>query len=170
MIKGFKGSSPEFDKTNYIAETALLIGNVRLGRNTSIWPNVVLRGDINSIQIGENSNVQDNSTLHVSKKDRCIIGNNVTIGHNSVVHGSKVGDNCIIGIGSILLNGSVIGKNSIIAAGAVVREGMVVPENSLVVGVPGVIKKKLDDAQIERIKRNAEEYVMLKDKYLNEKK
>lgn len=166
MIKELDGKKPIIDEDSFIAETAVLIGNVEVNKGASIWYNAVLRGDNNLIKIEENANVQDNATIHVDKNYKCIVGKNSTIGHNALVHGCIIGDNCLIGMGAIVLNGAVIGENSIIGAGAVVTEGAVIPANSLVVGVPGKIKKELSEEDIENIRKNGEDYVQLwREKY-----
>lgn len=161
MIKELKGMKPIIDEDSFIAETAVLIGDVLVKKGANIWYNAVLRADVGRIEIGENTNVQDNSTIHVDEEYPCIIGDNTTIGHNALVHGCTVGDNCLIGMGAIVLNGAEIGENSIIGAGAVVTEGAKIPPNSLVVGVPGKIKKTLGEEEKEMIRKNGQIYVDL---------
>lgn len=166
MIKELDGIKPVIDEDSFIAETAVLIGNVEVNKGASIWYNAVLRGDSNLIKIEENANVQDNATIHVDSNYKCVVGRNSTIGHNALVHGCIIEDNCLIGMGAIVLNGAVIGKNSIIGAGAVVTEGAIIPPNSLVVGVPGKIKKELSEEDIKSITNNGEVYVNLwREKY-----
>ena len=141
MIKEFEGKSPELDPKTFIAEGAQVIGAVKMKEFSSLWFNTVVRGDVNHIEIGCYSNVQDNSVVHVSDTFPTIIGDYVTIGHNAVIHACTIEDHCLIGMGSILLTGSVIGTGSIIGAGALIRENQVIPPYSLVVGVPGKILK-----------------------------
>jgi carbonic anhydrase/acetyltransferase-like protein (isoleucine patch superfamily) len=145
----------------YIAPGAQIVGDVRLGKDASVWYNAVVRADSRTIFIGEGSNIQDNATLHVELDHDIIIGRGVTVGHNAIVHGCTVGDNAVIGMGAIVMTGAVIGKNSIIGAGAVVTEGTVIPDNSLVVGIPGKVVRTVTDDQIESNRDNAQHYVKL---------
>ncbi len=149
----------------YIAGTAVLLGSVKLSDGVSIFDHSVLRGDMNTILIGENSNVQDNVTIHTEMDHEVIVGSNVSIGHNAVIHGCTIGDNVIIGIGAIVLNGAKIGSGSVIGAGSVVTEDFEAPENSLVLGLPGKVKK-IDKAYRSYAIRNGESYQELRDKYL----
>ena len=163
----FEGVKPKIDKSAFVAYTATLIGDVRIGKNSSIWYGTILRGDMNYIQIGRNSNVQDNSVLHgTADKYPTIIGDNVSIGHNAIVHGCRIGNNCLIGMGSIILEGATIGDWCIIAAGAVVLEGEKIPPNSIVVGIPAHPKAAIEERHKERITYNWKEYVKLKERYL----
>ncbi len=170
MILDFNGKKPKIDKTAFVAPTADIIGDVEIGENSSVWFGSVLRGDLHYIKIGRNSNVQDNCVMHGTiNKYPTVVGKNVSIGHNAIVHGCEVGDNCIIGMGSIILEGAKIGKLCIIGAGAVVKEGEKIPDKSLVVGVPARVVKKLDKSQLKRIDDNWREYVKLKEVYMNKK-
>lgn len=141
----FEGISPTRDPKTFVADGAKIIGAVTLKEYSSVWFNSVVRGDVNRIEIGRYSNIQDNSVVHVADDYPTIVGDFVTVGHNCIIHGAIIEDHCLIGMGAIVLNGAVIGKGSIIAAGAVVKEGMVVPPHSLVVGVPGKIVKQVPD-------------------------
>ena len=152
-------SRPRPDASVFIASTAAVIGDVRLGRNAGIWYGASVRGDMAAITIGEGSNVQDNATIHVDPGVPASIGSYVTIGHNAVVHGATIEDEVLIGMGAIVLNHAVIGKGSLIAAGAVVREGMVIPPGSLVAGVPAKVIKELSPDQRAHIRENAEVYI-----------
>jgi carbonic anhydrase/acetyltransferase-like protein (isoleucine patch superfamily) len=147
------------DETQFIAPTATVIGAVSLGEGASVWYGASVRADLAPIVIGARSNVQDNASIHVDPGLPAIIGDDVTIGHNAVVHGATVGDGCLIGMGSIVLNRAVIGAGSLIAAGTVVREGMQVPPGSLVAGVPGKVLKTLSPAQQAHIRENAGVYI-----------
>lgn len=139
----FEGVKPTRDAKSFVADGAKVIGKVTMKEFSSIWFNSVARGDVNSIEIGRYSNVQDNSVLHVADDCPTIIGDYVTVGHNCVIHGATIEDHCLIGIGAIILNNAVVGKGSIVAAGALVREGQIIPPHSLVVGIPGKVIKQI---------------------------
>lgn len=149
----------------FIAKGARVIGNVELGDNVGIWYNAVVRADKSTIHIGNNSNIQDNCTVHVEKDLNVFIGDGVTVGHNAIVHGCTVGDNTLIGMGAIVMNRAVIGKNCIIGAGAIVTENAVIPDNSLVIGAPGKVKRELTEEEIQSIGDNASRYVLLASEY-----
>jgi carbonic anhydrase/acetyltransferase-like protein (isoleucine patch superfamily) len=151
----------------FIHEKAFVNGKVKMEKGSSVWPFAVLRGDIDRIELGEGSNVQDNAVVHTDPGKPAIIGKNVVIGHCAVVHASIIGDNTLIGINATVLSGSIIGKNCIIGAGAVVSENMEVPDNSVAVGVPAMVIKRTDEKAIDRIKKNAESYIELIKKYKN---
>lgn len=145
MIIEFEGVKPTLDEKTFLAEGAKIIGAVEIKEFGSVWFNSVVRGDVNRIELGRYSNIQDNSVIHVADDYPTIIGDYVTVGHNCIIHGAIVEENCLIGMGAVLLTGAVIGRGSIVAAGAVVREGQVVPPNSLVVGIPGKVIKQVPD-------------------------
>jgi carbonic anhydrase/acetyltransferase-like protein (isoleucine patch superfamily) len=149
----------------FIHRKATVLGDVQLGESVSVWPGAVLRGDTDRITIGDESNVQDGAVLHVDPGIPCLIGKRVTIGHRAVVHGATVHDECLVGMGAIILNGAVIGSGSVIGAGAVVREGMQVPPRSLVLGVPGKVVRQVDDEAHVRILRGAAVYVELQKRH-----
>lgn len=144
-----------------IFDGAKLIGNVEMKNNVSIWYNAVLRGDIEPITIDENSNVQDNCVVHVSKNYPVKIGKNVSIGHGAIVHGCTIEDNVLIGMGAIILNGAHIGKNCLVGAGALVTENKTFPEGSLIIGSPAKAIRQLSEEEIESITENATHYVEL---------
>ena len=146
-------------KNIFISKSADVLGKVKIGDSTSIWYQAVLRGDMEAIEIGERSNVQDGSVVHVAENYPVKIGNGVTIGHNSIVHGCTIEDNVLVGMGAIILNGAVIGENTIIGAGTLVTQNKVIPPNSLVIGSPGKVVRQLTDAEIESIRANAREYM-----------
>jgi len=152
-------------ETAFVAETAVLIGDVTVKAGASIWYGAVLRGDEGPIVVEENANVQDNATVHTANHLPCTIGKNVTVGHNAIVHGCIVGENAMIGMGSVILNGAVIGKECLIGAGALVKEGAEIPEGSLVVGVPAKVVKPLSEEQIKGIRENGEMYASLAEEY-----
>ncbi|MEM3342295.1 MAG: gamma carbonic anhydrase family protein [Thermoplasmata archaeon] len=148
------------DNSAYIAEEAVIIGDVTLGKMVSVWPCAVLRGDINTIAVDEFSNIQDNCVLHVTKKDPVKIGKYVTLGHGAVVHGATVGDYCIIGMNATVLDGAEIGEGSIVGAGAVVSPGTKIPAGSMALGVPAKVVKT-DPTFKEMARANAMEYLEL---------
>jgi carbonic anhydrase/acetyltransferase-like protein (isoleucine patch superfamily) len=143
----------------WIAPTATVIGNVILKKNASVWFGAVLRGDNDPIVVGENSNVQDGSVLHTDLDEPLTIGANVTIGHMVMLHGCTIGDNSLVGIGSVVLNGAVIGKNCLIGARSLISEGKVIPDNSLVMGAPGRVVRTLSPDQADMMERGALHYV-----------
>jgi carbonic anhydrase/acetyltransferase-like protein (isoleucine patch superfamily) len=150
----------------WIAANATLTGHVEVGRQASVWFGAVARGDVEPITIGNRSNVQDLSCLHADPGFPCIIGRDVVVGHRAIVHGATIDDECLIGMGAILLNGARIGWHSIIGAGALIAEGKEIPPRSLVVGVPGKIIREVTDEEVESIRRGAERYVQASRKYL----
>ena len=166
MIRSFQGILPTIAPTAWVDPAAVVIGDVTIGERSSIWPNAVLRGDVNKITIGEESNVQDGSVLHVEHAlYELTIGNRVTVGHSVVLHGCTVEDDSLIGIGAIVLNGARIGKGSVIAAGALVPEGMQIPPGSMAMGVPAKIRREVTPEEQERFRLNAQHYVELREKH-----
>lgn len=152
---------PTIHPTAFIHDGAFVIGDVTLGARVSVWPTAVLRGDNDAIVIGEDSNVQDGTIVHVDPGVPCTIGRRVAIGHRAIVHGATVSDDCLIGMGAILLNRVVVGSGSIVGAGAVCREGMEIPPNSLVVGVPAKVIRETTEAERARIAHTVEAYLAL---------
>ena len=159
---------PEIDKSSYVAKTAVIIGDVVIGKNCGIFPNAVIRGDQNTIEIEDGSNVQDCCVIHTDKEHEVKIGKNVSIGHGAIVHGAIIEDDCLIGMNVTVLNGAKLGRGSVIGANALVKSNMDVPENSLVLGVPGKIIKQ-DEKFRETARVNAEIYQKLSKEYLEEK-
>jgi carbonic anhydrase/acetyltransferase-like protein (isoleucine patch superfamily) len=149
----------------FIHPLAIVIGNVTLGARVSVWPTAVIRGDTDAITIGEDSNVQDGSVVHVDHGVPTTIGKRVAIGHRAIVHGATIEDDCLIAMGAVLLNGVHVGTGSIVGAGAVCREGMRIPPNSLVLGVPGRVVRETTDAERDRIRRTVESYVALQEEH-----
>ena len=149
-----------FHKTAFIAPGAVVVGDVTLGPRSSVWYQAVLRGDMAPIVIGEATNIQDGTIVHVDEGKPATIGARVGVGHRAVLHGCTVEDECLIGMGSVLLNGVVVGTGSVIAAGAVLPEGMVVPAGSLVMGVPARVTRAVDDALRARIRGTWQHYVV----------
>ena len=160
-IYSIDGVAPEFptDGDYWVAPNASLIGRVRLLRHASVWFGAVLRGDNDWIELGENSNIQDNSVVHTDPGQPVIIGANVTVGHKVILHSTTVGDNSLIGMGSTLLNRSKIGKNCLIGANTLIAEDKVIPDNSLVIGAPGRVVRLLSEPQLALMKMSAEVYV-----------
>ena len=153
------GKAPQLAEGTWVADSAQIIGNVTLGENASVWFGAVLRGDTEPITIGRNSNVQDLSVLHTDVDCPLTIGDNVTIGHQVMLHGCTIGDNTLIGIQAVVLNRAKIGRNSIVGAGAVVTEGKEFPDNSLIVGAPAKAIRLLDDAATAKLLQRAQHYV-----------
>ncbi|MCI4455473.1 MAG: gamma carbonic anhydrase family protein [Sulfolobus sp.] len=158
-IEPFLGKWPKVSPKAMIHPTAYVIGDVEIGDYSSLWHYVVVRGDNDYIRIGKETNVQENSTIHTDPGFPVEIGDRVTIGHNAVIHGAKIGSNVIIGMGAIVLNGAKIGSHSIIGAGAVVTQGTEIPEGSLALGVPARVVRRLNENDIKMIEENAEEYL-----------
>lgn len=158
-LKHYLTAQPIIDPSVYIAEGAIVIGSVELSPSVSIWHNATLRGDINSIFVGEGSNIQDNAVLHLADEYGIHIGRYVTVGHSAVIHACTIEDECLIGMHATLLDGAVIGKQSIIGAGALVTKGMVVPEGSLVLGSPAKVVRSLKLEARRSIKDWADKYI-----------
>lgn len=161
MIKKLKSGEPRIHPDTFVADSAAVMGNVSVGKKSSLWFNAVLRADINSITIGEACSVQEGAVLHVALDQPLIIGDYVTVGHGAVLHGCTIGDNVLIGMKAVVLDGAVVGEGSIIGAGAVVKEGMVIPPRSLAVGLPAKIVKALDDKAVLGLRTHALNYVKL---------
>jgi carbonic anhydrase/acetyltransferase-like protein (isoleucine patch superfamily) len=170
IVKKINGKSPQIPSDCYVAENATIIGDVSIGENCSIWFNAVIRGDVNSITIGNKVNIQDGAIVHCTyKKHPTVIGNNVSIGHNAIVHGCIINDNVLIGMGAIVMDNCVVNSNSIIAAGAVVTQNTTIESGAIYAGVPAKKVKDIDASnfagEIERISNN---YVMYSSWYKEE--
>lgn len=162
MIAGVQGRVPRLAATAFVAPTAIVVGDVVLGEESSVWYGAVLRGDIVGIRVGARSNIQDHCMLHTSTGGPdAVVGSGVTVGHRAIIHGATVGDGCLIGMGAILLDGCVIGEESLVAAGAVVREGLIVPPRSFVAGVPAVIRGPIPPGKLAQLAEAADTYVRL---------
>jgi gamma-carbonic anhydrase len=160
MIESYLGIRPHYDTSAFVADNATVIGDVRLGSQTSIWYNAVVRGDVNWIRIGDQSNVQDNAVVHVTHGSApTLIGNLVTIGHSAVVHGCTIEDACLIGIGAVVLDNAVIGQGSLVGARALVTGNTRIPPRSLVVGSPARVVRELSDEEVASVRQNALNYV-----------
>lgn len=159
LLSAARSSAPTIHPTAFVATTATVLGDVTLCAECSVWYGAVLRGDMASISIGAQTNVQDGAIVHVDEGFPCVVGARVGVGHRVILHGCTVEDDCLIGMGSVLLNGVRIGRGSVVAAGAVIPEGMVVPPASLVMGVPGRIVRTVDAGLTERIGETWARYV-----------
>ncbi|HEX5729094.1 gamma carbonic anhydrase family protein [Microbacterium sp.] len=151
-------ATPHLAETSFVAAGARIVGAVTLEDGASVWYNAVLRGDSDSITLGAGSNIQDNVSVHVDPGRPVVIGRNVSVGHNAVVHGCTIGDGTLIGMGSVVLSGAVLGEGCLVAGGAVVLEGSVIPDGSLVAGVPAKVRRDLSREERQSILRNAEVY------------
>ena len=158
MIKEFDGIMPEIDESVFVAESADIIGDVKIGKNSSIWYNTVLRGDEHAIRIGENTNIQDGTVIHVGWDVDTVIGDNVTVGHNALVHGWKIGNNSLVGMGAIVLNGAEIGEYCMIAAGALVTQNKKFPDGVLIMGSPAKVVRELTDEEKQSLIKSADDY------------
>ena len=174
MIRSFNNINPEIHETAYIDEQSTVIGNVKIGKDSAIWPQVVVRGDINSITIGDRTNIQDGSILHVTHaSDFCpsgyslSIGNDVTVGHSAVIHACTIKDTVLIGMGSIILDGAVINSNCMLAAGALVGPGKELESGFLYVGSPAKKLRELSEREMKFLSYSANGYVDLKNQYMN---
>jgi carbonic anhydrase/acetyltransferase-like protein (isoleucine patch superfamily) len=169
MILSYQGTRPRIGKGVYIAPSADIIGDVEIGDQSSVWFQVVIRGDVHSIRIGTCSNIQDGSVLHVHRGEYALtLGDYVTVGHSVTLHGCTVESNCLIGMGAIILNNARIGAGSIVAAGALVPENTVVPPESLFMGTPARFIRRLKEAEQEKILQYAKNYLEYKETYLKE--
>jgi len=161
MLVRLGARAPELAAGSWVAPGAVLVGDVRLGAEASVWYGCVLRADGGSITVGARSNIQDGCIAHADEHGDVVLGRGVSVGHRAVLHGCVVEDGCLVGMGAVLLTGARIGKGSLIAAGAVVREGVVVPPGSLVAGVPAQVRRPLTDDEAVRVRENAEAYLDL---------
>ena len=164
-IHAYNGKSPKIDESCFIAESADIIGDVTIGAGTSIWYGVVIRGDVSHITIGKNVSIQDNSVVHVDTDVPTVIGDHVTVGHSAIVHGTLIEDNCMIGMGAILLNGSRVGQGSLIGAGALVPPRKEIPPRSQAVGSPCTVTKQLTEEDEQGLIDHAMRYVRLRGEY-----
>jgi carbonic anhydrase/acetyltransferase-like protein (isoleucine patch superfamily) len=159
QLDTFLRKQPRLGKDVYLAKTAVVLGDVKIGDQSSVWYGAVLRGDINRIVVGHHSNVQDNAVLHLADDFPCIVGNYVTIGHSAIVHACTIRDEVLVGMGAVVLDGAVVGKQSLIGARALVTQGMKIPPGSLVLGAPAKVVRKLTQAERRELKYWATKYV-----------
>ncbi len=157
----FDGVSPSVPVSAWVAPNATLVGRITLGERASVFYGAVLRGDMDAIHIGDDSNLQDNVTVHVDDGTPATVGARVSVGHAAVLHGCTIEDDCLIGMSATVLNRAVIGSGSLVAAGSVVLEGTVIPPRSLVAGVPAKVRREITDAEFAKIQRNAQSYLTL---------
>lgn len=165
VVIPFQGRTPSVHETAWAAPTATLIGRVALAEGASVFYGAVLRGDADEIVVGPDSNVQDNVSIHADAGVPTTIGRGVSVGHNAVLHGCTVEDDCLIGMSATVLNGAVIGAGSLVAAGSVVLEGTRIPPRSLVAGTPAAVRRQLTDAEVEGLRRNAAHYTVLREQH-----
>lgn len=159
MLYPFRGQRPQVEDETFLAPGARVVGQVRLGNRSSVWYNAVLRGDANTITVGDGTNIQDNAVLHADPGEfRLVIGRNVTVGHSCIVHGCTIGDNTLIGMGSTVLNGAVIGENSLVGAGSLITEGKVFPPGSVIMGRPAKVVREVGPKELEMIASAARHY------------
>jgi carbonic anhydrase/acetyltransferase-like protein (isoleucine patch superfamily) len=159
MIRPYRTTLPRVHPTAFVDDSAQIIGDVEIGEESSVWMGVIIRGDVHRIRIGRRTNLQDGTIVHVDEGVPCSIGARVGVGHRVILHGCTVEDECLIGMGSILLNGVVVGRGSFIAAGALLTEGMQVPPGSLVIGIPGKVVRPVDEKLMKRIEQTWRHYV-----------
>jgi carbonic anhydrase/acetyltransferase-like protein (isoleucine patch superfamily) len=159
QLEKYLREQPRLGEGVYLARTAVVLGDVRLGDHSSIWYGAVARGDINRIEVGHHSNIQDNAVLHVADDYPCEIGAWVTVGHSAVVHACQIGDECLIGMGATILDGAVVGEQSIIGANALVTQGTEIPPRSMVLGSPAKVMRPLKDEEVDGLKVWAQKYV-----------
>lgn len=159
MIIEYNKIVPIIDESAFIASNATIIGRCKIGKSSSVWFNSVVRADENDIIIGDNTNIQDGCVLHNSNEHILVIGSNVTVGHNVTLHGCKIGDNCLIGMGSTVLDGAIIGKNVIIGANSLITSGKSIPDNSLAIGSPAKVIRQLTEEEVNTIKESSVDYV-----------
>jgi carbonic anhydrase/acetyltransferase-like protein (isoleucine patch superfamily) len=170
MVIQYKNYSPKIANNTFIAPNSSVIGRCTIGENVSVWFNAVIRADVNEIVIGNNVNIQDGSVLHCDHDHAVEIADNVTIGHNAIIHGCTIGNNCIIGMGTTILDGASIGENCIVGANALVTSGKHIPGGSLIIGSPAKVVRALSDDEIDGIKKSIAGYVALSKEYSSDGK
>jgi gamma-carbonic anhydrase len=165
-LRPYRGKSPKIDPTAFIAENAVIIGDVEIGARASVWYNAVVRGDVNFIRIGEETNIQDGTVIHAETvKGPTIVGRRVTVGHNAIVHGCVIEDDCLIGMGAIVLSYAKVGKGSLIAAGALVKEHEIVPPGTIMAGLPAKPRGTVTPEMAQRASVGCDHYLELAEEY-----
>ncbi len=159
MLIEYEGKMPSIHSSVFVAPGAMIIGDVKIGEESSIWFNCVLRGDLEPIHIGCRTNIQDGTVIHMDKEIPCLIGDDVTVGHGAILHSCNIDNEALIGMGAILLTGCKIGERAIVAAGTLVREGQEIPSGSIAMGVPAVVRREATEAEFERVRNGKDDYV-----------
>ena len=168
MIKSFQNKTPQIDETAYVTDDAIVIGDVEIGAESSVWFGSILRGDVNSIRIGSRTNIQDGTIIHVSRETHLtVLEDEITVGHRVTLHGCHIETGCLIGIGSIILDGVRVGKHSLVAAGSLLTPNTQIPPRSLVMGSPAKVKRELSDAEVKDLEKFWRNYVTLSRVYRN---
>lgn len=160
MVITYEGIEPNIHNSVFVAPGAMIIGDVVIGAESSVWFNCVIRGDLEPIRIGNGTNIQDGTVIHTDKEIPCLIGNDVTVGHGAILHGCAIGNEALIGMGAILLNGCNIGEGAIVAAGTLVREGQEIPTGTVAMGVPAIVRRDVTEEEIARVRQGREDYVL----------
>ncbi|HVP66776.1 MAG TPA: gamma carbonic anhydrase family protein [Anaeromyxobacteraceae bacterium] len=169
LIRPWGGKAPRLDDTVWVAEDAVVVGDVEIGPHSSIWFGVVVRGDVNHVRVGARTNLQDKSVLHVTSKTHpTTVGDEVTVGHRVTLHGCTVKDRCLVGIGAVVLDGAVVGEEAMVGAGALVPPGMVVPPRTLVLGSPAKVRRDLTAEEVTHLRASAANYVAYAEQYRRE--
>lgn len=165
MIKEYQGIQPKIDETVFVAESADIIGKVTIAKNANIWYNTVIRADVNTITIGENTNIQDGCVVHIASNFSTTIGKNVTVGHKALIHGCKIGDNTLIGMGAIVLDGAQVGEYTLLGAGSLVPPGKKIPSGVLAMGSPAKVIRELSEEEKQNLVESALKYVKIANNY-----
>lgn len=160
MLIKYEGITPDIHSTVFVAPGSKIIGNVKIGEDSSVWFNTVLRGDLEPIHIGCRTNIQDGTVIHMDKEIPCLIGDDVTIGHSAILHSCSIENEALIGMGAILLTGCKIGERAIVAAGTVVREGQEIPAGMIAMGVPAKVRREVTEEELERVRHGKDDYVI----------
>lgn len=169
ILRAFRGKTPQLHDSVFAVESALVVGDVEIGEESSLWFGAIVRGDVNFIRIGARTNVQDHSVIHVTHDTHpTLVGDDVTLGHRVTLHGCTIKDRCLIGIGAVVLDGAVVGEDAMVGAGSLVPPGMVVPSGTLAVGTPAKVKRQLTPQEIAFFRTSAENYVRYAREYLRE--
>ncbi len=160
MLIQYEGITPNVHSSVFVAPGAMIIGDVTIGEESTVWFNTVLRGDLEPIRIGCRTNIQDGTVIHMDKEIPCLIGDDVTVGHGAILHSCTIGNAALIGMGAILLTGCVIGESAIVAAGTLVREGQEIPAGTVAMGVPAIVRREATEAELERVRKGKDDYVL----------
>lgn len=160
MLIPYQGVMPTVHPSVFVAPGAMIIGDVTIGEESSVWFNSVLRGDLEPIRIGCRTNIQDGAVIHMDKEVPCLIGDDVTIGHGAILHSCTIGNEALIGMGAILLTGSTLGERAVVAAGTLVREGQEIPPGTVAMGVPAKVRREVTEAELERVRSGKDDYVL----------